>query len=215
MSNNHSHMTEKEHNEQTGAPFLAATLFAIAIAIVIFVPVNILFWIAIALPLFAVGNYVITWSKTKTAGSLTLHDVASEYSRRKVFLGLSLLGSAVCALIIAGLLFFVDRQVFSWEYIVAVASSLFLFSIGLVLWRFSQTNAMIARAAATKAIVYTHAMKSVVYAILIQYVITQYVVGGNSLVSIIVISVVTIPYVLWLRASVLFNLLGYHPNERW
>ncbi len=208
-------ITQHERDVRAGAPILASLLLIITVVALLFLPTILSFWIAVILPFVGIANYVQLQSKAKKSGLLSLREKLDGKSERRVFGGIALLLSIAAALVIAGSLLFLAPTVVSWSYTAWTAVALLWFLLGSMFWRFSNPTTSAQRDTATRAITYLGAIKSVFYGVFVQYAITQYLVGGNTITSLVIVAVALLPLVLWYRASLMYQVLGYHPSERW
>lgn len=208
-------VTQHERDVRAGAPILASLLLIITVAALLFLPAFLSFWVAVILPFIGIANYVQLQSKARKSGLLSLREKLDGESERRVFGGIALLLSVVAALVIAGLLLLLAPTVVSWSYTAWTAAALLWFLLSSMFWRFSNPTTSAQRDTATRAITYLGAIKSVFYAVFVQHAITQYLVGGNTITSLLIVAVVLLPLILWYRASLIYKVLGYHPSERW
>lgn len=205
----------KEDDVRVGTPIATVMVTLAAIALVYFVPTNIVFWLFAVMSAIGIGNYLVGWNNAVHSGRLTLHLKADQRAKRAVFLRISFFGSITLSLIVCGIGGLVQSPIFSWDYVWVLAASLGAFSISMSLWTLTRLVASIERDTDTRAAAYTSGIKSAVYAILVQYVAVKFILGESAEFPFLIISLATAIYIFWLKASLYFNRLGYHSSDKW
>lgn len=202
-----------DKNVQTSAPIYAFFMACLSVVLLITLPSVVSFCMALAFPLISIINFIIGVNKPAVRASIQLR--AEVRSNTIVFGGLALVVSIVYAAVLAVLQALFAKPTLSWEYSLLIAGSFFLYSLGLIFWKLTTRTIDLMEDTATKIVTYMNSLRSIAYSAFALYAITQYLIGGNNLANFVLICLVSIPTVLFMKESILFKLLGYHPSDRW
>lgn len=198
----------KEQDILTGQPVTNITIALLALGAIFFLPVVILVILTIGFTIYQVTNYIYGLSKIKQSVQVSEQMIIDQRIKRRTIVMLITLYTLFQTVAVAVLLFIFANEVFSLNYLAIIYVGFWLYAIGLAFNKFTKHSRVLYLNTATPAIAYTDRFRTLVFAVFAQYSLTEYFIGGNTTITLLILFIASVYFSSFIRGRVYYEELA-------